>query len=345
MSRKPYRVVQWATGSVGTTALRHFIDNPAYELAGVFVTSPDKVGRDAGDLAERPATGIIATNDPEAIIALDADCVHFAPQVEDIDVMCRILRSGKNIVSPLGPYYPTPRYAGQIERLEAACQEGGVSFHGSGIHPGFAGDLVPLTFTRLMDRIERIHLYEVVDFLDNPSHYIEFMGFGRDPADLLANPARSADAHLIFSQSMAMVVEGLGKAIEDVTASFEVATATHDIVYPGGMIRSGTVGGQHYEWSAWVDGKPLVTYHCFWTLGRDMEPRWDCGETGYRVVIEGELPLEMSFRGGLLADGRRSYPGWTGLLGVTAIGDVCDAGPGVLSHMDLGIVRPRGLVR
>ncbi|MFT3966705.1 MAG: hypothetical protein QM690_12575 [Sphingobium sp.] len=345
MPKSRYRVVQWATGSVGTTALRHFMDNPVFELTGVFVTNPDKVGRDAGDLADRPATGVIATDDVDTILALDADCVHFTPRVEDIDMMCRLLRSGKNVVSPLGPYYPIARYVEQHEALEAACRDGETSFHGCGIHPGFAGDLVPMIFTRLMDRIEHVHLYEVVDFLANPSHYIAFMGFGREPDDLLANPARSADAHLIFSQSMALVVEGLGKTIETVTSRFEVAVATRDIAYPGGVIRRGTVGGQHYEWSAWSDGKPLVTYHCFWVLGDALEPRWDVGETGYRVVFEGNPPLEIGFRGGLLPDGKRAYPGWTGILGATAIPAVCDAAPGVLSHIDLGIVRPRGLVR
>ncbi len=65
MSERTYRVIQWATGVVGQAALRHFIENPAFELAGVLVYNPDKVGKDAGELVGLPPTGVIATDDVE----------------------------------------------------------------------------------------------------------------------------------------------------------------------------------------------------------------------------------------------------------------------------------------
>jgi hypothetical protein len=347
MTEKSYRVIQWATGDVGKAAIRHFVDNPAFELVGVYVTNADKVGRDAGEIAGTAPTGILATDDIEAIVALDADCVHFAPQVEDIDLMCRLLRSGKNVVTPLGPFYATGQYVDQLKTIEAACRDGGTSYHGSGIHPGFAGDLLPLTLARLMTRIDHVHVYEIVDHLANPSKYIEYMGFGRDPADLRANPARSPDAAYIFAQSMAMVADGLGKPLDEtLTASLELATAIEDIAYPGGVVRAGTVAGQHYEWTASSGGKPLITFHCFWTLGDAIEPLWDVGASGYRVRMEGEPPLALSLSS-IDADGRHVYPGLslTALLGVNVIPDVCDAAPGVVTHLDLGVVQPKGLVR
>jgi hypothetical protein len=348
VSQDKYRVIQWATGHVGQIAIRHFADNPSFELVGVLFTNPDKVGRDAGELAHIPATGVIASDDVEKMVAMQADCVHFAPQVQDIELVCRLLRAGKNVVSPLGPFYPTERYRAELDPIEAACHAGGTSFYGSGVHPGFAGDLLPLTLARAVSRIDHIHVYETVDHLANPSKYIEFMGFGRAPADLLANPSRSPDAPYIFAQSMAMVVEGLGKKIGKVTATLEVATATRDIAYPGGVVRVGTVAGQHYEWTAWADGKPLITYHCFWTMGsEDLEPRWETRGSGYRVVIDGDPYLEMTLSGRPGADGRMQYPGMavTAMIGVNAIPAVCDARPGVVTHLDLGIIKPRGLVR
>ena len=346
MAKKSYRVIQWATGKVGKVAIRHFVDNPVFELAGVYVTDPEKVGKDAGEIASTPTTGVLATNDVEALVALDADCVHFAPLVEDIDLVCRLLRSGKNVVTPLGPFHPTDRYRASLEKIGAACLEGGTSFHGSGIHPGFAGDLLPLTLTRLMDRIDCIHVYEIIDHLANPSKYIEFMGFGRAPADVLANPGRDPNAHLIFAQSMAMVVEALGMTIEDVTSTLELATATGDIAYPGGVVAEGTVAGQHYEWTAWCDGKPLIVYHCFWKMGDSIEPGWDCGPSGYRIRLEGHPALNLTLSG-VGANGEPIYPGLslTALLGVNVIPDVCDAQPGIVTHFDLGVVKPRGLVR
>ncbi len=346
MAKQTYRVIQWATGKVGKVAIQHFVDNPVFELVGVYVTNPEKVNQDAGDIAGTRATGVLATSDIDALIALEADCVHFTPLVEDVELVCRLLRSGKNVVTPLGPFYPTERYKASLDKIAEACEEGGTSFHASGIHPGFAGDLLPLTMMRLMDRVDCIHVHETVDHLRNPSKYIEFMGFGRTPEDVRANPGRDPNAHLIFAQSMAMVVEALGKSIDDVSSQIELATATQDIEYPGGVVSKGTVAGQHYEWTAWSEGKPLVVYHCYWVMGDHIEPRWNCGDIGYRVRVEGNPPLNLSLNG-VGEDGEPVYPGLslTSLLGVNVIPDVCDAQPGIVTHFELGLVKPRGLVR
>lgn len=346
---RQYRVIQWATGNVGKVSIRQFVENPAYALVGVFVTNPDKVGKDAGELAGLASTGVIATDDVDSMVALEADCVHFAAAAEDIEMVCRLLRSGKNVVSPLGPFYPSNQFPHSIETGEAiaaACAESGTSFHGSGIHPGFAGDLLPLVMTRAAGRIDHIHVTEVVDFAANPSSYIPFMGFGREPADLLANPARSPEAALMFSQSMAMVIEALGKTIERMETSLELATASQDIPYPGGVVGKGTVGGQHYEWTAVVEGKPLMTFHCFWTMGEAIEPAWNCGPSGYSVRIEGDPALLMTLSG-VDAQGRPQYPGLslTALLGVNAVSAVCDAAPGIVTHRQLGLFGPPGLLR
>jgi hypothetical protein len=352
MSEKTYRVIQWATGVVGKTALRHFIENPVFELVGVLVTNPEKVGKDAGDIVALPKTGVLATNDVEKIIALDADCVHYAPLVADVDTICRLLASGKNVASVGGPFSPE-HYPEKFAKIEAACREGGASYHACGIHPGFSGDILPLTLTRLMNRVDHIQVTEFIDKIKNPMVYTEVMGFGRDPDELLAKPSRSAEAPYAFAQSMKLVAEGLGKKIEKVTTKLEVAKATKDIPYSvgiglpnSGVVREGTVAGQHYEWTAWADGAPLITYHFYWTMGEDVEPKWDI-DSRYQVVIEGDPPLEVRLMGRPGPDGVRPFLGlpWTGLVGATALPAVCDAKPGVLTHLDLGIVQPRGLVR
>ena len=351
MSQQNYRVIQWCTGVVGRTALKHFIENPVFELTGVLVTNPEKVGRDAGDLVDLPATGVKATDDAEAIVALDADCVLYAPLMADVDTICKLLRSGKNVASVGGPFSPE-HYPETFEKIEDACREGGVSYHACGIHPGFSGDILPVTVSRLMNRIDQIHVTEYIDKLKNPMIYTEIMGFGRDPDDLLANPSRSAEAPLAFAQSMGVVAESLGKKIDNITTELEVATATRDIPYevgaghPGGVIRKGTVGGQHYQWTGWADGKPLITYHFYWSMGPDLEPQWDL-DSRYEVVIEGDPSLEVRLTGRPDANGDRPFLGlpWTGLVAATALPAVCDAKPGVVGHLDLGIVQPRGLVR
>jgi 2,4-diaminopentanoate dehydrogenase len=347
MANKIYRVIQWATGKVGTIALRHFIENPTFELAGVLVTDTSKAGKDAGEIAGTPLTGILATDDVEAIVATPADCVHFAPAHQNIEMVCRLLRSGKNVVSALGPFYPTERCRADVEAIEAACREGGTSFHGFGIHPGFAGDILPLTLVRIMERVDHIHIYEVVDQLANPSNYIKIMGFGRECQELLASPSRQPEAPYFFAQSMALVAESLGRTIDDLTTKLEVASAQKDIPYPHGVVKAGTVAGQHYEWTGWSQGKPLITYHFYWKMGsEDLSESWDCGENGYRIVIEGNPPMEVRIPQPKTTEGGVRYISlWTAMAGVNAIRSVCEAPPGFVSHRELGVLGPLGLIR
>ncbi len=100
----PTRVIQWSTGNVGYHALRCIIRHPELELAGLWVHSPDKVGRDAGALAGLDPIGVAATNDVDELLDLDAECVCYTATAdlrpnEALDDICRILTSGKNVVS------------------------------------------------------------------------------------------------------------------------------------------------------------------------------------------------------------------------------------------------------
>jgi hypothetical protein len=184
--------------------------------------------------------------------------------------------------------------------------------------------------------------------------YTEMMGFGRDPDELLANPSRSPEAPFAFEGSMRMVIEGLGKTLEKITTRLEVAKATQDIPYAlglglpdTGVVKKGMVAGQHFEWTAWADGKPLMVYHFYWVMGEHVTPQWLTHESCYKVVIHGDPPMEVRLMGAEDADGNRPFLGlpWTGLVGATAVAAVCEAKPGVVTHLDFGVMQPRGLVR
>lgn len=351
MSKSRYRVIQWATGRLGKIAIKHFSENPVFELAGVFVTDAAKVGKDAGEIAGIAPTGITATSDVDAIVALDADCVFYSPRRADLDTICKLLRSGKNVVSSTTYFYPTAMFRPAFDQIEAACKEGGTSFHAGGIHPGFAGDLLPLVLTRITARVDKVQLYEIVNFLEkgtNAAEHVGVMGFGIPLAEFRDRPNLLAQAIPIFSQSMEMVAHGLGKTIEKVTNSVDIAAASRDIAYEGGAIPAGTVAAQHHQWVAYCDGAPLIVYHAIYTMGDDgMASDWQWGRTRYRVAIEGNPPTELTLEGTRNVPGANGHPGyiWTAMDSVNAIPDLCDAAPGVVTHFELGLVRPRGLVR
>ena len=142
-----YRVIQWATGGVGCAAIQGIVNHPELELVGCWVHSRSKDGRDAGELAGIAPLGVAATRDVDALLALDADCVLYSPILADAAIVERILRSGKNVVTPLGWFFP---WRGQdFAALEVACHAGGVTLHGTGIHPGGITERFPLMVSAL----------------------------------------------------------------------------------------------------------------------------------------------------------------------------------------------------
>ena len=349
MPDKAYRVIQWMTGDVGQVGVRHFADNPVFDLIGVLVHNPEKAGKDAGEIAGIAPIGVVATDDVESIVAMDADCVFYTPIIMDVDTVCRLLRSGKNVVTTSGFFHPTEDFREGGDKIRAACQDGGTSFHAGGIHPGYAGDILPLTLARVMSKIEKIHVYEVVNVLtDAPRDHIDWLGFGKEKDRFLAEPTILGLGVPFFAQSMHMIADGLGVTIDDITAELQAATAVEDITHDLGAISRGTVAAQYHQWTAWAEGRPLIVFHAMYTTcaPRNLEPAWDWGKTKYRIVIEGDPPSELTLAGVDRPEGTMAHPGydWTAMGAINAIPDVCDAAPGWITHFDLGLVRPRGLV-
>ena len=137
----PYRVIQWATGSVGRESLRAILIHPELELAGVLVYSAEKCGRDAGELCGAPHVGIAATDDADAILASDADCVMYAPRHADVDEVCAILRSGKNVAATPFLFHRKVELTTRIRRPGRGRMPGGRELSArDGDPPGFPGN-------------------------------------------------------------------------------------------------------------------------------------------------------------------------------------------------------------
>lgn len=348
---KVYRVIQWTTGFVGKAAIRHFAASSRFELVGAYVTSPEKVGMDVGELAGVAPIGVTATDDVEKILATPADCVLYSPLYADTDMLCRLLKSGKNVVTSAGFFYPTDHNRSDYERLMEACAQGGTSIHGGGIHPGFVADVLPLILARIMSRIDHVAVYELVDFIKSGEEGLKWlppMGFGLDLTTFETQGNLLAQTVPHFTQSMAIIANGLGKRIERVTTELDLSFAVQDIPYSGGIIKSGTIAGQHHMWTAWSDGVPLVTFHAVYTVGeRHMDPPMNFGPAHYRVVIAGEPPTELTLDTVPDQYGVWTNPGyiWTAMDGINMISKVCNAPPGVVTEFDLGAIKLPGLVQ
>src|SRR5262245_54867305 len=130
------RVVQWTTGNVGKQSAIAIARNPSLKLVGCYAWSPDKVGRDVGELCGLDSLGVTATHDVDALLALRPECVVYTPMWPSIDELVRILGAGVNVVTTAA-FINGRRLGPERQRLIEACERGGSSLFGTGINPGF----------------------------------------------------------------------------------------------------------------------------------------------------------------------------------------------------------------
>jgi 4-hydroxy-tetrahydrodipicolinate reductase len=351
-----YRVIQWATGHVGVHALRAIARHPELELAGLWVSSEAKAGKDAGEICGIEKTGVVARRDAEAVLAIQADCVCYAGATDfrlgdAIDDMCRILASGKNLVTSsfvpfIHPWQVVPAFA---EQLEEACRKGGTSFYCSGIDPGFSPDALPIILSSLSERIESIRAQEIFNYAtyDQPETLFEVMGFGKPagtPVPLLIPGALS----MAWGASVRMVADALGVELEEIRQKHEVALAEESFDISCGRVEKGTVAGLRFEVAGVVRGEPRIAVEHVTRLRDDIAPDWPqgVGPGTYRVTIEGMPTMRCDLQIGFRSDDH-NIDGCvaTAMRLVNAIPAVCRAEPGVKSWLHLPVIAGRGALR
>ncbi|MDM7955109.1 hypothetical protein [Blastomonas sp.] len=288
-----FRVVQWATGSMGRTALRRTIDHPDLELVGCYVYSDKKAGQDAGAIAGRESTGVIATNDIEAILALDADVVLHMPRISlpysalnrDVE---RLLAAGKNVISLAGFHAPWAQDAAYCEPLRAACAEGHATLAGLGVNPGVIVERIALAASGLCSHIDRIAVHETVDASSMASKGFVFglMGFGSDPIanDITKGPLAELYTQL-FSEVLHLAAQGLGANILAIEPAHTLTPAPRTIETAAGTIAEGTVAATHWRWIATLDTGPTIDLTILWTADPALHP--ELGAAHWTIAIEG----------------------------------------------------------
>jgi 2,4-diaminopentanoate dehydrogenase len=352
------RVVQFSTGNVGRHALAAIIRHPDLELVGVHASGPAKVGRDAAELCGLPEpSGIVATDDLAALIALGADCVVYTslaetrPQ-EALAELTAFLAAGTNVVgtSLVWLVHPPHADAWLREPLEAACRAGGTSMYVNGIDPGFSGDTLAFAALSLSTRADRIVVQEICDYGSHPDpdYTGASFGFGQPiehvPLVLLPGVISSIWGGLVHQ-----LAEELGVVVDELRERHERWVAVEPIDCAMMRVEPGGVAAVRFAVEGIVAGRPAIVMEHVNRLTEAAAPDWPYPPGGrpvvHRVVVEGHPGVEINVHvGGSGLDHNEAGCAATAARAVNAIEAVCGAPAGLLGQRDLPAVTVRGLL-
>ncbi len=340
---RTYKVVQWATGNVGSRGMRTIIEHPDMELVGLWVSSDAKAGKDAGDLCGLGNVGVVATNSVDDLLALDADCVSYMRQGFDCDEVCAILESGKNISSTLADLNNPAMMDDNVRsRLEAACRKGGTSLYATGSSPGFSTEALVIPLLSMQRRLDLLTIDEFGDVSsrNSPEMLFQIMGFAQPMKPFEQERAEHLKAH--FANSMGLVADAMGLNFDEIEAGGEYSAARNDIEIAAGRIPAGTVGAMRISITGKHRGRPVMRMRLNWYATTDVEHTdWNLRESGWRVLVEGDTPMNVEITYPVAPEDYAAFtPGLTAHRAVNAIPLVCEAEPGLHTTLTLPQIVP-----
>ncbi len=359
MSADVKRVVAWSTGTVGRHAIAGIDARPDLELVGLWVSSQEKVGKDAGELAGLGRElGVVATHDKEELFALEPDCIVHTAMVDDrifeaIADLTEMVERGINVVSsgPVLLCYPQGLGLDElVGAIDAAGEKTGATLHVNGIDPGWANDVLPLALSSLSQRIDLVRVSEIADYSTyyQPVVMRDIYGFGKPMEDvaMLWQPGILTTA---WGPVVRQIAAGLDLELDpELEEIVERVPAERDLETVSVDIAEGTMGAVRFQVVGKVGGVPRVVLDHVTRTHVDQQPEWPQPAEGggcYRVQIEGEPVMQLDFthHG---EDGDHNVSGMivTAMRLVNAVHAVCDAPPGLVFAKDLPPVTGRGLV-
>ncbi|KAA8960508.1 diacylglycerol kinase [Mycobacterium sp.] len=348
----PVRVAHLGTGNVGRLALSQLITDPRFELTAVWVSSQAKRGKDAGELAGLDvATGVTATDDLDALLATRPECAVYCAMgdnrtVEAIGDCRRLLAAGVNVVgsAPGVLQFPWQLMPDKhIDRIEDAARQGNSSLFITGVDPGFANDLIPLTLAGTCQRVEQVRCMEIADYAtyDGATVMFDVMGFGK-PLDELPILLQPGVPGIAWGTAIRQLGAGLGVEVDEITESHDREPAPDAFDISAGHVPKGSVAAMRFEICGMVKGRPAIVIEHVTRLRDDLRPDWPRpAQPGgsYRVEITGEPCYTVDICP-TSRKGDHNHAAIVAAAGriVNAIPAVLAAEPGIRTTLDLPLI-------
>jgi 4-hydroxy-tetrahydrodipicolinate reductase len=335
------------------------VGHPTFELVGVGVHDAAKVGRDVGDLAGVGPIGITATDDLEALVALRPDAlVHYGPTAghadENLRVMGAFLRAGVDVCSTAMTPWVWPSMhqnpAAWIDPITDACAAGGASCFTTGIDPGFANDLLPMTLMGVCAEVRRVRALEILDYSNYEGDYEDEMGIGRPP-EYVPLLEHTDILVMAWGATVPMMAAAVGIELDAITSTWDKWVTDKPIRTAKGTVEPGQVAAIRFTIDGVYRGETRIQLEHVNRVGADAAPDWPRGNQNdvYRVEIDGSpsITQETAFRftDGSGRDAATAGCLATGFRALNAVPAVNDLPPGWVTALDLPLIAGVGTIR
>jgi hypothetical protein len=298
--RKKIRVVQFGVGPIGASIVRLMRQKEALEITGAIDSDPAKAGSDLGEIvgASDAPWGVAVSPDADAALRKPVDVVihstsSYLPSVMDQLLSC--LTRGCCIVSTCEELaYPFRKYPELSKKLDVAAQEEGVALVGTGVNPGFVMDKLVLTLSAVAQRVDSAKAVRIVDASKRRLPLQKKIGAGMTLEEFRAQVAAGVIKHHGLPESVAMVADGLGFALEDIFETIEPVIAEKTVETEFLEVTAGQVAGVHQIARGFAGGKEKILLELKMFVGAK-----DPVDT---IELEGEPHLALMIPGGTHGD-------------------------------------------
>jgi hypothetical protein len=325
--KKKIRVIQYGIGPIGASVVRLMRQKNSLEIVGAIDTDAKKVGRDLGEVvgASDAPWGILVSADAASVLAKPADVVVHSTSSYLTSVMDQLLAclgAGLCIVSTCEELaYPFRKHPQLSKTLDEAAKEEGVALLGTGVNPGFVMDKLPLTLSAVSQWVDWVSAVRIVDASKRRLPLQKKIGAGMTPDEFRAQVAAGVIKHHGLPESIAMVADGLGFSLDDISETIEPMIAEEVIKTEFLEVEPGQVAGVHQMGRGTAAGQEKIFMELKMYVGAK--------NPADTVVLKGDPNLTLTIPGGTHGDVA------TAAVVVNAIPSILAANAGLRTSRDL----------
>ena len=319
--------MHFGLGPIGAAIVKQIAARPGFKIVGGIDIDSAKVGRDLGDvvgLSKR--IGVKVSDDAgKAIKAAKPDVVVLCTSSsikKVLPLIETVLKSKVPIVSTTEELsYPGYTHIRQAQKIHGWAKKAKVAVLATGVNPGFAMDALPIALTAVCERVDRVIVNRIQDARIRRLPFQQKIGAGLTTEQFQKKVDDGSVRHVGFTESIAMIADALGWALDRITDNIEPKLASVTISSEFLAVDPGYVCGIIQDGVGYRKGEPVIRLH--------MEAYLGAPESYDSVEIEGSPKLSMKMAGGIHGDVA------TASIVVNSIPKVLDASPGLHTMRDL----------